>query len=57
MTDLVVRGGTVVAAAGSRRADVAVAGGSTERVKKIRAASRGVAEEMAVGERWMSQCS
>ncbi|HXG27112.1 MAG TPA: dihydropyrimidinase [Candidatus Binatia bacterium] len=33
MTDLVVRGGTVVTATGSRRADVAVAGGSIERLE------------------------
>ena len=33
MTDLVVRGGTVATAAGSRRADVAIADGSIERVE------------------------
>ncbi|MDQ2965165.1 MAG: dihydropyrimidinase, partial [Chloroflexota bacterium] len=33
MTDLLVRGGTVVTAAGSRRADVAVRGGSIEAIE------------------------
>ena len=33
MTDLVVRGGTVVTASGSRRADVAVRGGVIEAIE------------------------
>ena len=33
MTDLVIRGGTVVTASGSRRADVAVTGGRIEAIE------------------------
>lgn len=49
MTDLVVRGGTVVTASGSRRADVAVSGGTIEAIEPDLSAPAGAATGVGVG--------
>lgn len=49
MTDLVVRGGTVVTASGSRRADVAVSGGTIEAIEPDLSTPAGAATGVGVG--------